>query len=190
MLACLFDARPEILQKIALFAVISTPLGPPRDLYSLSLVCHASFRILSLNSTELYTQILTDKFDVSMVMSRLGKSYVQSNAKVELRRRFRALDIFLKRKLDDPWLTEALWIAYFMLEDSYTSHKNIKQLLWAGLPAFLDSFLRKRLYEGSSQNNGWPLPNVKNSLAVALLWLLSSECQFHLMTTLWCLIFL
>jgi hypothetical protein len=110
----------------------------------------------------------------------LGKSTFQDNAKIELKRRFVALDIIRKGRLDDASLPEAFWIAYLMLEQELTTRmKNVKQLLWAGLPLFLDSFLRTRLYEGSMKNSGWPLPNVNNSLAITLSWLLSSQCESH-----------
>jgi hypothetical protein len=176
MFASLFDAPPEILRRIALFVTLATPLGPPRELCNLSQLCRSAHRILSQDSAEFYACILTQKFDSRVVVQRLGKSTLQDSAKVELQRRFAALDIFRKGRLDDPFLTEAFWIAYIMLEESSPSMKNVKQLLWADLPAFLDSFFQKRLYEGSTTNNGWPLPNVKNSLATALFWLLSSRC--------------
>lgn len=171
----LLDAPPEILQRIALFAILSAPLGPPRDLYNLSQLCRKAHRILSGNCPEFYADILAQKFDAPAIIRRFGISAFQENAKIELQRRFAALDIFRKGRLDDPSLTEAFWIAYLMLEeDSTTSLKNVKQLRWANLPAFLDSFFQKRLYKGSVTNNGWPLPNVVNSLAIVLFWLLSS----------------
>lgn len=178
MLAHLFDASPEILQKIAHFAILSTPRGPPRDFYSLSLVCRASNRILSISSAQLYTDIFFHNFDPQLPKHRLSKSVFQENAKKELERRFTALKTFSRGNLDDPDLTEAFWIAYLMLEDSGASQKNFQQLIGAGLRVFLDRFLRNRLYDGSKENNGWPLPSEKNSLAIALFWLSSSQCQY------------
>jgi hypothetical protein len=135
-------------------------------------------RILSNNTSGFYADILAYKFDTCAIVRRIGRSTFRENAKIELHRRFAALNIFRKGRLDDPSLTEAFWIAYLMLaEDSSTSTKNLRQLLWANLPAFLDSFFQKRLYEGSMTNNDWPLPNVKNSLAITLFWLLSSQCE-------------
>lgn len=175
MLASLFDAAPEAFRNIALLAVLSTPLGPPRELLSLSLLCHASHRILS--SAKLSADIFTQKFDVKWPLARLGTSTFQENSRLELQRRFSALKIFRRGHLNDPSLTEAFWIAYLMIEDSDTNQKNVKQLLWAGLLGFLDSFIRHRLYQGSDRNHGWPLPNEQNSLAVALFWLSSSQSQ-------------
>ena len=184
MPASLFDAPPEIFRRITLFAVLATPIGPPCELYHLSQLCRAAHRILSNNTSKFYADILAYKFDTCAVVRCIGKSTFQENAKTELHRRLAALDIFRKGRLDDPSLTEAFWIAYLMLEEnSSTSMKNLRQLLWANLPAFLDSFFQKRLYEGSITNNGWPLPNVKNSLAITLFWLLSSQCESHLMYT-------
>jgi hypothetical protein len=177
MLAHLFDVSPEVFQKIALFAVLSTPRGPPRDIYNLSLVCRASHRILSVSSAQLYTDTFSHNFDIQAPECRLGKAALQENAKMELQRRFTALKSFRRGDLDDPQLTEAFWIAYLMLEDSDPGLKNVQQLIGAGLGAFLDNFLRRRLYEGSAENSGWPLPNERNSLALALFWLSSSQCQ-------------
>ena len=180
MPASLFDAPPEIFRRIALFAVLATPVGSPRELCHLSQLCRAAHHILSDNTAKFYADILAYKFDAPAVVCRLGKSTFQENAKIELHRRFAALDIFRKGRLDDPSLTEAFWIAYLMLEeDSSAGLQNLKQLLWADLPTFLDSFIQKRLYEGSVTNNGWPLLNVKNSLAITLFWLLSSQCDLH-----------
>ncbi|KAF9458703.1 hypothetical protein BDZ94DRAFT_75155 [Collybia nuda] len=175
MLAHLFDASPEILQKIAFFAILSTPRGPPRDLYNLCLVCRASNRILSISNAQLYSDTFTHNFDHHAPKRRLGRQAFRENVKRELQRRFTTLKVFRRGNFDDPHLTEALWVAYLMLEDSGASQKNFQQLIGFGLRKFLDDFLRSRLYDGSQDNNGWPLPNEKNSLAIALFWLSSSQ---------------
>ncbi|GLB44531.1 hypothetical protein LshimejAT787_1701580 [Lyophyllum shimeji] len=180
MLARLFNASPEILRRIALFTVFNAEHpGPPRDFLNLSLVCHASHRILTHDAAPLYVDIFAQTFDILGPLFKLGASTVQANAKVELQRRFSALRIFRGENFDDPNLTEAFWIAYMMFEDSDTGQKNTKQLMGARLHSFLDRFLRKRLYRGSETNNGWPIPSEQNSLAVALFWLSSSQLSLY-----------
>jgi hypothetical protein len=51
--------------------------------------------------------------------------------------------------------------------------KNRYHLEQAGLPDFVDSFVRERLYQDAP--DGWPADNEINSLALWLLWLSSSE---------------
>ncbi|RDB17638.1 hypothetical protein Hypma_001087 [Hypsizygus marmoreus] len=179
MLASLFNASPEVFDRIVLFTIADTPLGPPRALLSLSLICRASHRLLSRGSSKLHVSIFAQKFDVKAPLARLGLSVFQHNAPLELRRRFSALKVFRGGDVNDPSLTEAFWVAYQMFEDSDTSQKNFKQLLCAGLLQFLNVFLRECLYQGSEENHGWPLPNERNSLAVALFWLSSSRASVN-----------
>jgi hypothetical protein len=171
MSASLLDAPPEILQKIVLFAGTDTPVGPPTELHCLLLTCKTSHRFLTLNSSDPYTQILEQKFDIEGPMGLLGNS-LQESSNVELRRRFTALQCFKRGRVDDPFLQQAFWIAYLMMRDD--RGLNSRQLHWAGLPTLLEMCLPKYL-QGSAQNNGWPLENELNSLAIALSWLLSSQ---------------
>ncbi|KAF5375347.1 hypothetical protein D9615_007938 [Tricholomella constricta] len=181
MLERLFDAAPEVLRRIALFTVFDAEIsGPPRDFLNLTLVCRAAHRILSLNSAPLYADVFAQTFDIRGPICRLGERAVRENAKLELKRRFTALNIFRKGELDDFRLTDAFWTAYMMFEDADTGQKNTKHLLGSGLLVFLDKFLQKRLYRGSQTNNGWPIPNEQNSLAVALFWLSSSHRSVNL----------
>ncbi|KAF8999855.1 hypothetical protein BDQ17DRAFT_1246090 [Cyathus striatus] len=177
MLSFLLDhTPPEILQKIVLYAISDSTVGPPKELHAMLLTCRAASQLLSRNSGDFYMKIFSQKFDVLASIYRLGKSDLRDHAKLELCRRFKALKLFRSREnLNSPHLVGAFWIAYLMLEDSDTSQKNVKQLLYVRLPTFLDAFLRTRLYDGAAANNGWPVPNELNSLAISLAWLLSSQ---------------
>jgi len=177
------DFPPEILQKIVLYATLGSPLGPPNELYNCLLTCRA-FRddLCPQNAGELYFVLFTKKFDARGPIYRLGPSVVRENAALEMRRRFSALQIFKRRLLDHPELTEALWIAYLMVEDSDTSQTNIKQLLYVSLPTFLSLYLRQRLYDGSS--GIWPTLTAENSLAIALSWTLASQSKGFLVLSL------
>lgn len=172
------DIPQEVLQKIVLLATLDSPLGPPSELYSCLLTCwhfHAVFSPLSAG--ELYSTIFAHNFDSRAPTLRLSPTLVRENAPLELRRRFSALKIIKNLDLDHASLTEALWIAHIMVEESDASQKNVRQLLRVGLPSFLDLYLSRRLYEGADNNGGWPILNEQNSLAIALSWILVSKSK-------------
>lgn len=180
--ASLLSVPSEVLQKIALFAVVGSPLGPPKELHSLSLTCRATRDHLSPQSAiRMYYVIFSSKFDARGPVYRLGADVVREYAPLEMRRRFSAIQIFKRRQFEHPGLTEALWIAYLMVEDSDTSQKNVKQLLSAGVPAFLDCYLRRHLRNTSADNKGWPVLTEQISLAIALSWTLASQRKLTLL---------
>ncbi|KAF8889098.1 hypothetical protein BD779DRAFT_418733 [Infundibulicybe gibba] len=165
------DTPREILQKILLFSMGDTPAGPPREFASLMLTCRSVYQ--KLNTPEVYTMVLCQNFDMDKPLRCLGIEVVHHHAKHELQRRFIALNCFRSQNTNDSSLTEALWVAYSMLEESYPGGKNIRQITWAGLTRFLDSYLRQHLYDGSASNNNWPLAGERNSLALALAWIVT-----------------
>lgn len=169
----------EILQKIAFYAIHGSPLGPPRELHSLLLTCKTFKNYLSpQNASELHCSIFSQQFDVLVPQRRLGQPVSRENTALELSRRFSALHVSKKSSLDDYSLTEALWIAYFMIEDQDKSKKNIQQLVRAGFPGFLDSYLLNHLYDdGTAEKQSWPVMSERNALALALAWNLSSESE-------------
>ncbi|KAJ3516228.1 hypothetical protein NLJ89_g1251 [Agrocybe chaxingu] len=175
------DIPQELLQKIALYATLGSLLGPPKELYNLLLTCRLFRDALSFqNASELYAFVFAQKFDARAPSLRLGAATVREQAPLEMRRRFEFIRIFRQRKIHHPDLTQALWTAYTMVEDSDTSQKNMKQLLRAGMVDFLDLYLRERLYEGATESNdGWPVLNEQNSLAIALSWTLSSQSSVN-----------
>ncbi|KAI6154220.1 hypothetical protein BKA82DRAFT_4098882 [Pisolithus tinctorius] len=63
------------------------------------------------------------------------------------------------------------WTSYLMLLED--DGKNRASLEAAGLPEFVDRFVREHLYDG--HRNGWPADNAVNSLALWLLWLTTTE---------------
>lgn len=165
----------EILQRIAWYAVDGSPLGPPTELHSLLLTCKTFKNYLSpQNATELYCAVFAQKFDIQTPQRLLGRPVARKNIALELSRRFSALQISKQTSFEDHSLTEALWIAYFMSEDQDASQKNMQQLIRAGFPEFLDSYLLDHLYDGSK---GWPMMSEPNCLALALAWNLASESE-------------
>ena len=174
-LSTLLEMPQEILQKIALYATDGSPLGPPAELHSLLLTCKTFKNYLSpQNASELYCSVFGQQFDALVPQCRLGQPVTRENIALELSRRFSALRISKKASLDEHSLTEALWIAYFMVEDQDTSQKNVQQLVRAGFRDFLDSYLLNHLYDGSSS---WPVMSEQNSLALAVAWNLASESE-------------
>ena len=178
VLSIVLEIPQEILQKIALYAIHSSPLGPPKDLHSLLLTCKTFKRYLSPeNASELHCSLFGQQFDALIPQCRLGQ-LARENTALELSRRFSALQISKKASFDESSLTEALWIAYLMVEDQDTSQKNIQQLIRAGFPAFLDSYLLKHLYaHDTGEKRGWPVMSEQNSLALALAWNLASDSE-------------
>jgi len=180
MAVSIFDIPHELFQKITLLATSGSPIGPPKELYNCLLTCRTFWERLSPPyAGELYYIIFSQKFDVHGPCFRLSHTVVRENVALEMRRRFSAIQIFKKRALNDPGLTEALWIAYLMVEDSDTSQKNIKQLLSAGVPAFLDIFLRSYFLDGAASIDGWPVLNEASSLAIALYWTIASQSTYQ-----------
>lgn len=203
MVLSLLDLPSEVLQHIAFFTTLASPLGPPKELISCMLICRSVYTVLAPETAgELYHLIFAHKFDIIAPQYRLGASVVREHACAEMRRRFFAIQVFksgLQAQLINDTthppdsnspsmdLTEALWIAYVMVEDADTSQKNVKQLLRVGLPTFLDRYLREQLYvpydldsdsedaAASDDEKLWPVINERTSLAIALAWTLASQ---------------
>lgn len=173
MFASLPDAPAEILQRIILFAVSDSLVGPPRELAPFSLLCRTSYRALALHSPNLYASIFSQKFDSQIPAHHLGNSVVHVNARAELQKRFTVLKCFKQDRWEDLPLNEALWTVYLMLTSADSGQKNIKQLSWAGLPKFIDSYVRGALR--ADANKKWPVGDETMSLALAVYWLLSTR---------------
>ena len=170
----LLEMPTEVLKRVALYAIGDNEPGPPKELYSLLLT---SKSLLKLSTEEFYYHVLFAKFEMQSPLRRLGESVLKQQATAELRRRFEMLKKMRSGSITDDSVTEVLWVAYTMLEDVGLGTKNLRQLIWANLPDFLDDYLRNRLYEGCETNGGWPLLSESNSLAIALSWLCLNEGQ-------------
>ena len=158
----------EVLKRVALYAIGDNEPGPPKEFYSLLLT---SKSLLKLSTEEFHYRVLLAKFEMQSPLRRLGESVLKQQATTELRRRFEILKNMRSGSITDDLVTEALWMAYTMLEDVGLGTKNLCQLTWANLHDFLNDYLRNRLYEGCEMNDGWPLLSESNSLAIALSWL-------------------
>ncbi|KAF8626687.1 hypothetical protein AX15_004771 [Amanita polypyramis BW_CC] len=162
----------EVLRRIALFAIGDNQPGPPGELYSLLLTCKS---MLKLNAKDLHYAVFAAKFEAHSPLRRLGKSLLKQQTILELRRRFAMLKRIRSGYIDESSITEALWLAYTILEDISVGSKGYQQLVWAKFPKFLDNYLRSRLYEGAERCDGWPVMNERNSLAITLSWFCLTE---------------
>lgn len=179
MSTSLQDTPPEVFKRILLFAISLTPAGPPGVLFSLHLTCrqfHKRISEIPVLDLLLYS---TSFGALPTSRDRHGPPQIdhelEDDISIELRRRFNALKCFRRGRDDDPCLREAFWVALLMIIDNDV--KSYKQLQWAGFPALLKSFIRRRLYDGSETNNGWPVETEINCLALALLWYSSSNSK-------------
>lgn len=173
MPASFLDLPSCILQRIVL---IQPLFGSPQLLHTLLLTCVPLNLILDRH--EFYLQLFATEFDIDVPAYILGESAFRRQVKRELQRRWKALALFKRGAIDDPFFGESLWIAAVMLGECGVKQRNLKQLLWADLPQLLHRFLLHRLYTGSTENDGWPLASETNSLVIALSWGLSSQCTF------------
>ncbi|KAM6491264.1 hypothetical protein JOM56_013503 [Amanita muscaria] len=73
---------------------------------------------------------------------------------------------------DDP--SSVLFATYIMMLDN--DGKNRAQLEWAGIDAYVDTFLRTRMYDPGERmaNNGWPVDDAANACALWLMWMLTT----------------
>lgn len=164
----LINVPHEILVEIALETALIDVLGPPSHLLALLCTCRRIYNQLA-RSTDLLGRIFRAKFDVSAIRRRFGplglhNKNLASQLKVycSTMRRIREGDIHSEN------LEQDLWIAYFMLSEN--DGRNAIQLReWANIFPFVDRIVRTRLYEDAPQT-GWPLENVRNNLAMWILW--------------------
>ncbi|KAI0320061.1 hypothetical protein OF83DRAFT_1053867 [Amylostereum chailletii] len=159
----------ELLQNIALELVLANPLGPPALLLPLLFTCRHIYNALAYkHNNGFYRDIFIGMFDITAAKRRFGPKALHSrNLANQLRiycsslQRIRQGDIYAPTVLGDFW--ELLFLAF------ENDGKNHAQLEWAGLGAFVDRFVRTRLMEG--QQDGWPVDEPINCLALWLLWL-------------------
>lgn len=118
--------------------------------------------------------LFLDKFDISSPGRHLRQDRLNfQNMEQEVKRRYVALQIIRRRDIWNPNLAEVFATIYIMLLED--DGRNWEQVLLAGLPTLLPTFMRERLLEGASDNHRWPLENELNTLAIALFWLISSR---------------
>ena len=160
----------EILELIAAFVALDAPISA---LLPLQLTSRHFYRALSIHSNaHLFAALFADRFDVSAVARRLGSCAVQSSAfAFQLIEYCHAIRAIRTGDIYAPGILDTFWTAFVMLIED--DSKNRRILEDAGLPDFVDRFVRERLYEDHILN--WPAENAVNSLALWLLWLTTSQ---------------
>ncbi|KAL4068843.1 hypothetical protein V8B97DRAFT_754883 [Scleroderma yunnanense] len=160
----------ELLEAIATHIVADSPIAA---LLPLQLTCKYVHKALSIHTnSHFYASLFTDRFDVSAASRRFGSQAGNSSALVsELMIYSCAIQDIRCGNIHARGVLDAFWIAFKMLTED--DGKNRRALEAAGLPDFVDRFVRERLYERDI--NGWPAESDINSLALWLLWLTSSE---------------
>ncbi|KAG8219229.1 hypothetical protein J3R82DRAFT_65 [Butyriboletus roseoflavus] len=156
----------EILEKI----VLDTPSAV------LPLLLTSKHFYLSLGyryNNHLYARIFRLSFDHSAPARRLGDINAPGLS-VQLRANYDALKCIRRANIRAHNVLQTFWTSFSMLMEN--DGKNRCQLDAAGLPDFVDRFVRERLYENCV--DGWPAENEINALAVWLLWLTTTERAF------------
>lgn len=175
----LFAIPQEILERIALHLALSNSTGPPVHL--IALLCTCKYVRHTLSSTDLYSKIFRGMFDVDASRRRLGPRALHSRFLVsQLKtyctalRRIRQGDIFA------PDVEDVLRTAFILLTEN--DGKNRAQLEWANTYAFVNNFVRQRLWHDTV--NGWPRDTPLHSLVLWVMWCMtdqSSSLFFYLM---------
>ncbi|KIL71274.1 hypothetical protein M378DRAFT_6075 [Amanita muscaria Koide BX008] len=174
MISPLLTVPSEILTHIAFhLAVLSLPALPDALLplrYTSKYLC--SFLSPSQNSV-LYARIYRHKFDDSAVRRRIF-SPDSKQCTEQLIYCCKTLSAIQHCNFDQDDPSSALFAAYIMMLDN--DGKNRAQLEWAGIDAYVDTFLRTRMYDPGERmaNNGWPVDHAANACALWLMWMLTT----------------
>jgi hypothetical protein len=167
-MSTLLGCPNEIIENIGLELCLLQPHSPPRDLLCLSATCWR-LRVVLWNSHNVCANVYRALFDYGAAGRRLdSRADLPKNISNQLRTRYRVLAIIRQGNIHDYRLELVFWAAFIMLTEN--DFKNFAHLEHAGLPRLVDRFVRERLYEGSENNDGWPVDNTINSLA---LWIMS-----------------
>lgn len=160
----------EILEHIAALVTQDASIAA---LLPLQLTCRHFYNALGIHSNaHLFADLFADRFDVSAATRRLGPLAVKSSALAfQLVEYCNAVRAIRTGDVHAPGILDTFWTAFVMLIED--DSKNRRTLNDAGLPDFVDRFVRERLYENHICN--WPVENAVNSLALWLLWLTTSQ---------------
>jgi len=160
----------ELLERIALHLALSNTTGPPVHL--IALLCTCKYVRHALSSTDLYSKIFRGMFDVDAPRRRLGprahhSRFLSSQLKTYCTalRRIRHGDIFA------PDVEDVLRTAFILLTEN--DGNNRAQLEWANTYGFVNSFIRRRLWQDTV--NGWPRDTPLHSLVLWVMWCMTDQ---------------
>jgi hypothetical protein len=163
----------EILERIALELALLQPLGPPVDLIALLCTCKYVHNTLSSHtSPHLYAKIFRGMFDVDAPRRRFGSRALRPHfLALQLKTCCTALRRIRRRDISSPDVEDLLRTAFILLTEN--DGKNRAQLEWADAYAFVNDFVRHRLWQDTV--NGWPRDTSLHSLALWVMWCMTDK---------------
>ena len=172
--ASLFCTRlhGDIIVRIVLELAHNEPLGPPRHLPPLFLLCRLVTDILNAHRKAILADIFRARFDTSAALRRLGPSALKTSALAfQLKKHTLALKRLRHCDFDSDALLGDLWTAYILFMEN--DGRNYAHLVeYSRIHLLLDRFMEdKRLWNLRQRwGSGWPLELTPNALVVWLLW--------------------
>ena len=180
-LSPLFAIPVEILERIALELALLHPLGPPVDLIPLLCTCkYVHDTLSSRSSPHLYAKIFRGMFDVGAPRRRLGGRALRPHfLALQLQTYCTALRRIRRRDIFSLYIEDLLRTAFILLTED--DGKNLAQLEWADTYAFVNDFVRHRLWHDTV--NGWPRDTPLHALALWVMWCMTDQgtlsVRFH-----------
>ena len=162
----------EIWEHIAHYTALLHPTGRLSALIPLLSTCKFLHHNLCFdNNKALYARIFDGMFDPDAAHRRMGDKAIRSrNLASQLRLYCEALNRIRLGDIHSPFLINDFWTAYFMCVEN--DGRNIVQLRKAGMPQLVERFVSERLWENPV--NGWPVESPINSLALWILWCMTT----------------
>lgn len=171
----LCDLPSEILENIAFHLLDNDPSSPTSVIIPLLHTCKRINSVLGFNhNSHLYSRLFRSRFDHAASARRLGtRAHVSLHLAYQLAWYSSAISCIRRGNIYDKGVLDAFWACFALLTEN--DEKNRPLLDAAGLPDFVDDFIRRRLYEDSPSSNRWPKESPINSLALWLLWYTSTQ---------------
>ncbi|KAI0275292.1 hypothetical protein BC834DRAFT_840152 [Gloeopeniophorella convolvens] len=158
----------EILERIGLEVALLDPVGPPTDL--VALLCSSKYvhHVLSFNnSKDLYAKIFRGMFDFDALRRRYGRRPLRTRfLAAQLKTYCTTLQRLRRGDIFAPDVEDVLRTAFVLITEN--DGKNRVQLEWANTYAFVNNFVRQRLWQHTI--NGWPMDTPLNSLSLWVMW--------------------
>jgi len=172
----LFSIPVEILERIALQVALLDPLGPPVHLISLLCSCkYVHHTLSSPRSNDLSAKIFRGMFDVGAARRRIGHHALKSRFLAsQLKTYCTALQHIRRGDIFIPDIEDVLRTALILVMEN--DGKNRAQLEWANTYAFVNKFVRNRLWHDTV--NGWPRDTSLNALALWVMWSMTDDSAF------------
>ncbi|KAI6030999.1 hypothetical protein EDC04DRAFT_2605262 [Pisolithus marmoratus] len=160
----------ELIERVA---VHLTDADGIQALLPLLLTCRDLYRILGVHTNHhIFASHFASHYDLSSASRRLGPQAAKTRSYAsQLLRYSHALARIRSGNIHAGDIVHTFWTSFLMLVED--DGKNRASLEAAGLPDFVDRFVREHLYDG--HRNGWPADTAVNSLALWLLWLTTTE---------------